>query len=44
MNLDFIAKPMGMLVKLLYDMVSVLDTKYLSAYALLMQYQLFYLQ
>lgn len=34
MNLDFIAKPMGMLVKLLYDMVSGLDTKYLSAYAI----------
>ena len=34
MNLDFIAKPMGMLVKLLYDMVSVLDTEYLSAYAI----------
>lgn len=34
MNLDFIAKPMGMLVKLLYDMVSVFDTEYLSAYAI----------
>lgn len=34
MNLDFIAKPMGMLVKLLYNMVSGLDTKYLSAYAI----------
>lgn len=34
MNLDFIAKPMGMLVKLLYDIVSVVDTKYLSAYAI----------
>ncbi|MEL7649536.1 MAG: YidC/Oxa1 family membrane protein insertase [Sedimentibacter sp.] len=34
MNLNFIAKPMGMLVKLLYDMVSVLDTEYLSAYAI----------
>ena len=34
MNLDFIAKPMGMLVKLLYDIVSVADTKYLSAYAI----------
>lgn len=34
MNLDFLAKPMGMLVKLLYDMVSVLDTEYLSAYAI----------
>ncbi|MDW5298825.1 MAG: YidC/Oxa1 family membrane protein insertase [Sedimentibacter sp.] len=34
MNLDFIAKPMGMLVKLLYNMVSILDTKYLSAYAI----------
>ncbi len=34
MNLDFIAKPMGMLVKLLYNMVSVLDTQYISAYAI----------
>lgn len=34
MNLDFIAKPMGMLVKLLYNMVSGLDTKYISAYAI----------
>lgn len=34
MNLDFIAKPMGMLVKLLYNMVSVLDTEYISAYAI----------
>lgn len=34
MNLDFIAKPMGMLVKLLYDIVSVVDSKYLSAYAI----------
>jgi len=34
MNLDFIAMPMGMLVKVLYNMVSVLDTKYLSAYAI----------
>lgn len=34
MNLDFIARPMGMLVKLLYDIVSVADTKYLSAYAI----------
>lgn len=33
MNLDFLAKPMGMLVKLLYNMVSVMDSKYLSAYA-----------
>jgi YidC/Oxa1 family membrane protein insertase len=34
MNLDFIAKPMGMLVKLLYNMVSTLDTEYISAYAI----------
>jgi len=34
MNLDFICYPIGMLVKLLYDMVSVLDTKILSAYAI----------
>lgn len=34
MNLDFIAKPMGMLVKLLYNMVSGLDSSYLSAYAI----------
>ncbi len=34
MNLDFIAKPMGMLVKLLYNMVSGLDTEFVSAYAI----------
>ncbi len=34
MNLDFIAKPMGMLVELLYNMVSSLDSSYLSAYAI----------
>ncbi len=34
MNLDFIAKPMGMLVKLLYNMVSGLDSQYISAYAI----------
>jgi len=34
MNLDFIAKPMGMLVKLLFDMVSALDSEVLSAYAI----------
>lgn len=34
MNLDFIAVPMGMLVKLVYNMVSVLDSKYLSAYSI----------
>lgn len=34
MNLDFLAIPMGMLVKLIFNMVSVLDTKYLSAYAI----------
>ena len=34
MNLDFIAKPMGMLVELLYNMVSGLDSSYLSAYAI----------
>lgn len=34
MNLDFIAKPMGMLVKLLYNMVSLVDNKYISAYAI----------
>lgn len=34
MNLDFLAVPMGKLVKLLYDMVSVMDSKYLSAYAI----------
>ena len=34
MNLDFICYPIGMLVKLLYNMVSVLDTPILSAYAI----------
>ncbi len=34
MNLDFIAKPMGMLVKLLYNIVSGLDSSFLSAYAI----------
>ncbi|HAS91757.1 MAG TPA: sporulation protein [Clostridiales bacterium] len=34
MNLDFIAVPMGMLVKLVYNMVSVVDSKYLSAYSI----------
>lgn len=34
MNLDFIAIPMGMLVKLLYNILSVFDTKYISAYSL----------
>lgn len=34
MNLDFICYPIGMLVKLLYNIVSVLDTKVLSAYAI----------
>jgi YidC/Oxa1 family membrane protein insertase len=34
MNLDFLAVPMGKLVKLIYDMVSVADSKYLSAYAI----------
>src|SRR5665647_290154 len=34
MNLDFICYPIGMLVKLLYDMVSILDTKILSAYSI----------
>ncbi|HHZ02414.1 MAG TPA: YidC/Oxa1 family membrane protein insertase [Tissierellia bacterium] len=34
MNLDFLAIPIGMLVKLIYNMVSVLDSKYLSAYAI----------
>nr|WP_312576660.1 YidC/Oxa1 family membrane protein insertase [Sedimentibacter sp.] len=34
MNLDFICYPIGMLVKLLYNMVSVLDTSVLSAYAI----------
>ena len=34
MNLDFLAIPMGKLVKLIYDMVSVVDSKYLSAYAI----------
>ncbi|MBP1926295.1 YidC/Oxa1 family membrane protein insertase [Sedimentibacter acidaminivorans] len=34
MNLDFICYPIGMLVKLLYNMVSILDTNILSAYAI----------
>ena len=34
MNLDFIAKPMGMLVRLLYNMVFALENKYISAYAI----------
>lgn len=34
MNLDFICYPIGMLVKLLYNIVSILDTKVLSAYAI----------
>ncbi|NLK64274.1 MAG: YidC/Oxa1 family membrane protein insertase [Tissierellia bacterium] len=34
MNLDFLAVPMGMLVRLLYNMVSGIDSKYLSAYAI----------
>ena len=34
MNLDFLAIPMGKLVKLIYNMVSVADSKYLSAYAI----------
>ena len=34
MNLDFLAVPMGMLVKLIYDMVSVIDSAYLSAYSI----------
>jgi len=34
MNLDFLAIPMGMLVKLIYNVVSVFDTKYLSAYSI----------
>ena len=34
MNLDFLAIPMGKLVKLIYNMVSVVDSKYLSAYAI----------
>lgn len=34
MNLDFICYPIGMLVKLLYNMVSILDTQVLSAYAI----------
>ena len=33
MNLDFIARPIGMLVKLLYDLLSVIDNEYISAYA-----------
>ncbi len=34
MNLDFLAVPMGMLVKMVYHMVSGIDSKYLSAYAI----------
>ncbi|NLJ58213.1 MAG: YidC/Oxa1 family membrane protein insertase [Tissierellia bacterium] len=34
MNLDFLAIPMGMLVRFIFNMVSVLDSKYLSAYAI----------
>ncbi len=34
MNLDFIAVPMGMLVRMVYNMVSGIDSKYLSAYAI----------
>ncbi|MDD4089920.1 MAG: YidC/Oxa1 family membrane protein insertase [Tissierellia bacterium] len=34
MNLDFLAVPMGMLVKLIYDMVSVIDSTYISAYSI----------
>ncbi|NLB32601.1 MAG: YidC/Oxa1 family membrane protein insertase [Tissierellia bacterium] len=34
MNLDFLAIPLGKLVKLIYNMVSVADSKYLSAYAI----------
>lgn len=34
MNLDFICYPLGMLVKLLYNMVSGIDTEILSAYSI----------
>lgn len=34
MNFNFIAKPIGMLVKLLYNIVSPLENKYISAYAI----------
>lgn len=34
MNLDFICYPIGILVKLIYNMVSILDTQILSAYAI----------
>ncbi|HOW22911.1 MAG TPA: YidC/Oxa1 family membrane protein insertase [Sedimentibacter sp.] len=34
MNLDFLAVPMGMLVRLIYNVVSGIDSKYLSAYAI----------
>lgn len=34
MNLDFLCYPIGMLVKLLYNIVSVFDTTVLSAYAI----------
>jgi YidC/Oxa1 family membrane protein insertase len=34
MNLDFICYPIGMLVKLLYNIVSSIDTEILSAYAI----------
>lgn len=34
MNLDFICYPIGMLVKLLYNIVSILDTNIISAYAI----------
>ena len=34
MNLDFLAVPMGMLVKLIFDMVSVIDSTYISAYSI----------
>lgn len=34
MNLDFLAVPMGMLVRMVYNMVSGIDSKYLSAYAI----------
>ena len=34
MNLDFLAVPMGTLVRFIYNMVSGIDSKYLSAYAI----------
>lgn len=34
MNLDFLCYPIGWLVKLLYDIVSIFDSKILSAYAI----------